>query len=103
MSKQSVSLKGEMDLSNVVIHLGDIIKGLEEGTICIQQGVDLLTLKPASNIEMDLEASLKGNKEKISIELSWKQKTEEKSPDQDFKITCTEPEAIEEPSVTSEV
>lgn len=101
MSKQSVSLKGEMEVGRVVTHLQEIIKGLKEGTICIQQGTDLVTLKPSNNLEFELEASLKGNKEKLCIELGWKQEVEKEEPDQDFKITCTEPDAIEEP-VTAE-
>lgn len=97
MSKQSVSLKGEMELGNVIDHLEKIMNGLTQGTICIQQGSDLVTLKPTSHIDIELEASLKGNKEKLTLELSWKQESEKEYPDQDFKISCTEPEAIEEP------
>jgi len=96
MSKQSISIKGEMELTNVIISLGDVVKGLEEGTICIQQGTDLVTLKPTANIEMELDATVKGNKEKISIELSWKQpELEKETLEQNFKITFTEPTSIE--------
>jgi len=97
MSKQSVSLKGEMELERVITHLQEIVNGLKEGTICIQQSTDLVTLKPSGNIEVELEATLKGDKEKLSMELSWRQETEKEALDQDFKITCSEPEAIEEP------
>lgn len=97
MSKQSVSLKSEMELGKVIGHLEGIINGLVQGTICIQQGTDLVTLKPTSHIELELEATLKGNKEKVTIELSWKQESAKDTEGQDFKITCTEPKAIEEP------
>lgn len=101
MSKQSVNLKGELELGKVTSHLEEIINGLTEGTLCIQQGTDLVTLKPTAYVDMDLEASAKGNKEKLTIELSWKQEAPKESPDEEFKISSTEPETIEEP-VTAE-
>lgn len=97
MSKQSVSLKGELELGKVTNHLEEIINGLTEGTLCIQQGPELVTLKPTAFVEMELEASAKGNKEKLTLELSWKQEEPKEAPDEEFKISSTEPEAIAEP------
>ncbi len=91
MAKKNISLKGEMDTKRAISYLEDIIKGLKEGTICIQQGTDLVTLKPSSTVDMELEASLKEDKEKISLKLAWKQPTEIEEPDKDFKISFEEP------------
>ncbi len=96
MAKKSIELKGTMDIGRVISHLEEIVNGLKEGTICIQQGTDIVSLKPNSNIEIELEASLKSDKEKLSIELSWRQEPEIQAPDRDFKIMSAEPEGIEE-------
>lgn len=94
MEKREVSLKSKLEQAKVISYLEDLTKSLKEGTVCVQQGTDIVTLRPSSYIEIELEASVKKNKERLSIELTWRADKEEE--EQDFSITATEPVAVGE-------
>ncbi|MCA9482928.1 MAG: amphi-Trp domain-containing protein [Nitrospina sp.] len=94
MDKREVSLKAKFEQSKVISYLEDLIKSMKEGTICVQQGTDIVTLKPSNYIEVELEASIKKSKERLSLELSWRADKEEEEPE--FSISATEPVAVGE-------
>ena len=72
MGKEKVGIKGKMEKKKAVCYLEDLLKSFKEGTIFLQQGGEQVTLKPAHLVEVELEASAKKGKEKLHIELSWK-------------------------------
>ncbi|TVQ97317.1 MAG: amphi-Trp domain-containing protein [Desulfovibrionales bacterium] len=80
MSKKEVKLKGVMETSQVVTYLEDLIAGLKEGTICVRQGEEFVTLCPDQKVDMEVKASAKKGKEKFEMELSWyRERAEEES------------------------
>lgn len=73
MGKNKISLDGSMELAQVITYLEDVLQGLKAGTVHVQLGGETVTLYPASVVECEMELAQKKDKEKISIELSWKQ------------------------------
>ncbi|QPJ62472.1 MAG: amphi-Trp domain-containing protein [Candidatus Nitronauta litoralis] len=94
MEKREVSLKAKIEQEKVISYLEDLISSMKEGTICVQQGTDIVTLKPSKFVEMELEASIKKNKERFALELTWRVEKEEEEPE--FSISSSEPVAVGE-------
>ncbi len=79
----------KMELEKVAFYLEDLLASLKSGTLCIQQGENLVTLHPGQFVDFEVEAASKKGKEKLSLELSWRNdKDDEKK---DFKIMSEEP------------
>lgn len=70
-SKKIVVVKGELELSQVVTCLENILAGIKAETLCIQQGEEFVTLKPHSTVEVEIEATVKKRKERFVLELTW--------------------------------
>ncbi len=96
MSKQGMVVKGMMDYDSVVNFFEDFIKSFKEKTICVQRGEDFITLKPSDSMEVEIEASVKKGKQKISIELEWREEVPVEN-DVAFKVSAVEPEPAPEP------
>ena len=88
MSKKEVSLTKRIDKGKVIDYLEGLINGLKSDTVCLQSGDGLVTLKPSSIIEFELEAVAKKDKEKVKIELSWA--VEKDTNEKEFSITPIE-------------
>lgn len=72
MSKKEVKLKGVMDRNQVAAYLEDLLAGLKAGEVKVQQGEQFVTLHPQQMIDVEIEASVKKNKEKIEMEFVWR-------------------------------
>lgn len=72
--------------------LADLAKSIREGTVVVQQGEEFVTLNPGGRMDMELEAGQKKGKQKLSIELSWRQVEVEEEAAAEFKISSEEPE-----------
>ncbi|WP_052812944.1 amphi-Trp domain-containing protein [Desulfonatronum thioautotrophicum] len=91
MSKKEVKLKGVMETSQVVTYLEDLVAGLKEGTICVRQGEEFVTLCPDQMVDVEVKATAKKGKEKFEMELSWyREPADEES--QLITISSEEPE-----------
>jgi len=89
MGKKELCVSESMSLENVISYLEDLVNTLKNGKICVQRGEELLSLTPASVIDFELEGTVKKDKEKIKLELSWKhEKKEEDTPE--LKISSVE-------------
>lgn len=101
MSKNGIAIKGTMDFESVLAFLEDVVNSFREKTVCVQRGDDFVTLKPGETIEMELEAVEKKGKQKLSLELSWREEviTEGEEP---FKVSCEVPEPAPEPQAEGE-
>ncbi len=91
----NISVKGSMDFNSTLAFLEDLVASIKEKTVCIQRGEEFITLKPTDTIEMEIEAKQKKGKEKLSIELSWRQelpKVESEEAEQPFSVSSKEPE-----------
>jgi amphi-Trp domain-containing protein len=93
MSKSKVSMKGSAAPEQVAELILDLATSMKEGKIYVQQGAEVISMTPAANIEMEIEASEKKGKQKISFEFEWYATTpmEENEPAEALKITSKEP------------
>lgn len=57
--------------------LENIVAGIKVGALCIQQGKELVTLKPQNIVDVDIKATVKKGKEKFVLELTWNAEREE--------------------------
>jgi len=94
MKKSEVKVKKTIDLYTANALLDDFVKSFREGTVCIENGQEFVTLKPSKQINIEIEAVQKKDKEKLTIELSWRQSTTDKPENNTLKISSSEP-AIE--------
>ncbi|TVM19822.1 amphi-Trp domain-containing protein [Oceanidesulfovibrio indonesiensis] len=72
MGKNKVKIDGTMDLAQVIAYLEDIIGGLKAGTVHVQLGQESVMLSPGNIVDCEIEVSQKKDKEKMTLELSWK-------------------------------
>ena len=101
MGKNSVAMEKKMSAAEVVSFLESIISSLKEGKIVIQQGTQFVVLQPKDLITVEVEASQKMEKGKLSIGIKWKQ-PEELQPDADILVSSIEPEPVPEPEIKPE-
>jgi len=73
MSKSSITLKGTSDAQGLAQLLEDMAKSVRAGCVCLQRGGEFVTLRPAGNLEFELEAAGKKGKSKLSLEVKWEE------------------------------
>ncbi len=95
-SKSGIVIKGTMDFQSVLTFLEDVVKSFREKTVCVQRGDEYITLKPAESIEMELEAVEKKGKQRLSLELTWREEVPAET-ELPFKVSCEAPLPKEEP------
>ena len=71
-----VSFKAHLELEQVASYLEDLASSLRQGKVYVQQGNQVTELLPTSDVELELEAGGKKQKQKLSIELSWRKQLE---------------------------
>ncbi|THB68693.1 MAG: amphi-Trp domain-containing protein [Desulfovibrio sp.] len=71
-SKNKVEIEGTMELTQVATYLEDLLKGIKAGTVHVQLGGDSVLLHPKSIVDFEMEVTQKKEKEKITLEMSWK-------------------------------
>jgi len=97
MSKKEINFKKEMEVTEVVSYLKALAESLEAGKVVVDVGDQVVSLTPAGEIELEVEAKRRENREKLSLNLRWKLKLpEEKPAEQKLEISSTEPEHLEE-------
>ena len=69
--KNKVVVEGSLQLEEVVSYLENLVSTLKAGTIHIQQGLNSVTLRPTSIVDVKIEASQKEGKEKLSVKVAW--------------------------------
>lgn len=93
MKKNEVKVKGNLNAKDLATMIEDLVKSLKEGTVCIESGENFVTLKPGDSIDFELEAVQKKGKEKLVLEMGWRQAVpEEESAESILKISSKEPE-----------
>ena len=91
MKKNEVTVKCKMEADAVANLLSDMVNSFREGKVVIQKGSSFVTLKPAGQIELELEATEKKGKQKIEIQLSWKEEILLEQKEDEFRISTDEP------------
>jgi amphi-Trp domain-containing protein len=72
MTKREVKVKGVLDLGEAVTILEGLLEGLKGGTVCVEGGQGFLTLRPSESVLLEVEAKSCTGKEKLEIEMSWR-------------------------------
>ena len=91
MKKNEVNVKCKMEAEAVANLLSDMVNSFREGKVVIQKGSSFVTLKPIGQIEVELEAAEKKGKQKIEIQLSWKEEILPEQKEDEFRISGEEP------------
>lgn len=74
--KTSVDFEGTLPLAEAIKHLEHLLEGLREGTVRLSRGVESISLTPAKQVDVEIEARQKDDKERLSFELKWRQQPE---------------------------
>ena len=61
-----------------------------------------VTLKPTESIDVEIEATVKKNKQKFSIELSWREVVTLRRTEESFRTSSQVPEPVPQPEEESE-
>lgn len=69
--KQKVSIEQHMAYADAVAYLEALLKGFKEGRIVVERGGEAVVLTPPQNVNVEIEARRKGDKQKFSLELEW--------------------------------
>ncbi len=72
-SKQKISFDSRMDRAEAVTYFEAIVAGLKSGRVEFRQGDDELVLNVGEEVEVAVKASKKGEKEKVSFSLEWRE------------------------------
>lgn len=72
-SKQKISFDSRMDRAEAVTYFEAIVAGLKSGRVEFRQGEDELVLSVGEDVEVAVKASKKGEKEKVSFSLEWRE------------------------------
>lgn len=90
--KNEVTVKRSMAPEAAADVLADLSAGLRAGTVCVIQGEDFVTLTPGGGIEVGILAGRKKDKQKISIQMAWREVEVEAIEEAGFGISSQEPE-----------
>lgn len=69
--KKSLSVDFVGNPQEIAQKLEEFVKAFVSGTICINSSGEELVLKPQNTIHLELEASTKEDKEKVSFKMKW--------------------------------
>lgn len=89
MEKQKISVKMHLPYEEAVSYLEDLLKSLKAGTVVVESGGDHVTMKPAGNVAVEIEAKVKKDKQKFGLEIEWT----DAAPG-DLTISDTEPAPV---------
>ncbi len=99
MGKREIGYKASMSSEQAFDYLTKLLDGLKSGTCYVQNDDQQVSLRPSDQIEFEIEATEKKDKEAITIEMSWS-KPHEFGTVPELKISANEPvaeaEAVEE-------
>ncbi|MFP4031823.1 MAG: amphi-Trp domain-containing protein [Desulfococcaceae bacterium] len=101
--KNEVTVKRSMTPEAAADVLADLSASLRAGTVCVIQGEDFVTLTPGGGIDVGILAGRKKDKQKISIQMAWREIEVEAMEAAEFGISGQEPETnAPEPAETGE-
>ncbi|MCA9503547.1 MAG: amphi-Trp domain-containing protein [Spirochaetaceae bacterium] len=67
-----LSFGSSMDRDEVAAYFEAIVAGLRQGSIHFRQKDEALTLSPPERVELEVKASSKRGKERLSFEIAWR-------------------------------
>ena len=73
MKKQEIKIKQELTCQETVDLFNEVGKSISEGVLTIEYGDKKISLKPGCRFDTTIEASSKKSKQKLMIEITWKE------------------------------
>lgn len=67
-----IKFKNDMQRDEAIVYFEALVDGLRKGSLQLQQGNEKLVLEPNGEMKVEIKASRKEDKQKFSMELSWK-------------------------------
>lgn len=73
MSKNGVTYKADLSAPQALAHLENLVASLQKGSVCVQVDKEyvVLGLDQAASVDVEISASQKKGKRRLSLELSW--------------------------------
>ena len=106
MSSKNISFKSFIDLAQAVTYLEDLASSLRDGRVYVRQADEYVELVPTDGIEIQLDASEKKGKQKLTLELTWRRSLEANGGGSNLSISSNKPEipvaAAQSPTAGSE-
>lgn len=98
MEKDKIELKTVMETADVADYLTALAKGFRAGRIVIEKDGEHLVLSPAamSKAEVEIEARIKKDKAKFSLELCWLLASEEEAAGFNIGTELPDPDKAED-------
>ena len=97
MSKHELKFKGVLDKTDITAHLENLVQALRQGRINLQHNDEILSLNPGARIKMEIKAEIKPEKEKIELEITWRDNMELSADTGALVISGTLPDMEEAP------
>ena len=85
MPKKKVIQNRVMDVDELVPYLEDVIMGIKDGTLTVDQGDEYISFTTPEQIEISLKARQTHKKESYSLKVHWVSKLTEKEADEKFQ------------------
>ena len=71
-SKVKIKFASVMQRAEAVAYFSALVDGLRHGRLQFRQGMESVALEPSAQVAMEVKASRKGDKERVTFELEWK-------------------------------
>lgn len=71
MEKKKVHISGRVPSNLAVSHVECFLEGLRNGSVVVEKDEEQVVLQPHSEIDMNIEASIKDDKQRLVITLDW--------------------------------
>ncbi|MFZ5587921.1 MAG: amphi-Trp domain-containing protein [Thermodesulfobacteriota bacterium] len=86
MGKKEIKLETSLPLAQAVDYLADLVASLRQGRVVVQKGQEYIELNPSAQVEVEIEAVRKKDKEKFVLELTWRTGGEARVVDPPLRI-----------------
>ncbi len=95
MSKKTLVFKGRLQQEQAIEYLEELVASIKAGKVCVENGDRHVVLNPTDQVYVEISASEKRDKEKISFEISW-MKDVPAEEEAKLKISSEEPQPEED-------
>ncbi len=72
-----IKFKNQMQREEAAVYFEALVDGLRKGSLQLQHVGDKLVLEPQGDIKVEIKASRKDEKQKVSFEMSWRLRPDE--------------------------
>lgn len=93
MDKDKIEMKATMESAAVAEYLTALAKGFKTGIITVEKNGESLTMIPVEIAEVEVEARVKKDKARFSLEVSWRLPQEQDDAATSFSISAEAPKA----------